>query len=133
MFRPGFLALWPGKSGEVEVTLRSRGVGKYNALLEAMTLHIKSSCEGESCFLQAFAGKNHGSSRTKTLKNRVFPLGWFHARIAPNYGRAVMSFGTLRRLASILCMRSVWKSSPLCNSRDPDQLVDADSRDVDVF
>lgn len=35
VFHPGFLALWPGKSGEIEVTLRSRGVGKYNALLEA--------------------------------------------------------------------------------------------------
>ena len=34
VFHPGFLALWPGKTGEVEVTLRSRGVGKYSALLE---------------------------------------------------------------------------------------------------
>lgn len=47
VFRPGFLALWPGKSGEVEVTLRSRGVGKYNALLEAMK-HL---------FMKAFAKK----------------------------------------------------------------------------
>ncbi|CAJ1371706.1 unnamed protein product [Effrenium voratum] len=36
VFNPGFLALWPGQSGEVEVTLRSRGVGQYNALLEAV-------------------------------------------------------------------------------------------------
>ena len=55
MFHPGFLALWPGKSGEafgrehrfgvthcprsypleVEVTLRTGSVGKYTALLEA--------------------------------------------------------------------------------------------------
>ena len=74
VFRPGFLALWPGKSGEVEVTLRSRGVGKYNALLEAMTLHIKSSCEGESCFLQAFAGKKPRIFENKNIKEPCFPI-----------------------------------------------------------
>ena len=35
VFSPGYLALWPGQRGEVEVTLRSREVGKYSALLEA--------------------------------------------------------------------------------------------------
>lgn len=36
VFHPGYLALWPGKSGEVEVTLRTGSVGKYTALLEAV-------------------------------------------------------------------------------------------------
>ena len=35
VFSPGYLALWPHQSGTVEVTLRSREVGKYQALLEA--------------------------------------------------------------------------------------------------
>lgn len=62
VFHPGFLALWPGKSGEVEVTLRSRGVGKYHALLEAHTLHIK-------CSMQAFAGKNAQIFRKKKRRS----------------------------------------------------------------
>ncbi|CAK9004205.1 unnamed protein product [Durusdinium trenchii] len=36
VFSPDFLALWPGKCGEIEVTLRSREVGKFDALLEAV-------------------------------------------------------------------------------------------------
>ena len=41
MFSPDFLALWPGKCGEIEVTLRSREVGKFDALLEAGALGRK--------------------------------------------------------------------------------------------
>lgn len=86
MFHPGFLALWPGKSGEVEVTLRSRGVGKYHALLEAHTLHIK-------CSMQAFAGKNAQIFRKKNADlNIVFFSPWdgFFSQESA-YGAAVMS------------------------------------------
>eukprot|EP00440_Ansanella_granifera_P030441 gb/GFBE01033071.1/.p1 GENE.gb/GFBE01033071.1/~~gb/GFBE01033071.1/.p1 ORF type:complete len:2256 (+),score=522.78 gb/GFBE01033071.1/:1-6768(+) len=36
IFNPGFLALWPHSSAEVEVTLRTKEVGKFNAILEAV-------------------------------------------------------------------------------------------------
>lgn len=80
VFHPGFLALWPGKSGEVEVTLRSRGVGKYHALLEAHTLHIK-------CSMQAFGGKKTTDLKEKNadLNMMCFFPPWgmgFFTRIA---------------------------------------------------
>lgn len=77
VFHPGFLALWPGKTGEVEVTLRSRGVGKYNALLEAVGFNsLHAQC------LEVFASVQLPLVRINT-HHAHFPVTYLRTASAP--------------------------------------------------
>jgi hypothetical protein len=77
VIRPQFLALWPKQSAEVDVTLRTREVGKYRALLEAVGFNsLNTQC------LEVFAEVQLPLCRLST-QHAHFPVSYLRTKSGP--------------------------------------------------